>query len=118
LGYILGDPFTNKSGHPDFVASFSKRTHKNLGNELTERGVFFSFVLLERLSGLEVLQADLALKRSIFLLSEAHPKNALVGEPLWLSGKVVKMRKYMESRGPGFAPHPGQPLLFKKRMLL
>jgi hypothetical protein len=35
-------------------------------------------------------------------------------EPLWLSGKVVKMRKLIKSRGPGFAPHPGQPL--KKRV--
>jgi hypothetical protein len=35
------------------------------------------------------------------------------GEPLWLSGKVVKMRKLMKSRGPGFAPHPGIPLLKK-----
>jgi hypothetical protein len=35
-------------------------------------------------------------------------KNNL-GEPLWLSGKVVKMRKLMKSRGPGFAPDPGQP---------
>jgi hypothetical protein len=33
-----------------------------------------------------------------------------VGGPLWLSGKVVKNEKIMKSRGPGFAPHPGQPL--------
>jgi hypothetical protein len=29
------------------------------------------------------------------------------GEALWLSGKVVKNEKI---KGPGFAPHPGQPL--------
>jgi hypothetical protein len=29
------------------------------------------------------------------------------GEPLWLSGKVVKIEKINEMRGPGFAPHPG-----------
>jgi hypothetical protein len=34
----------------------------------------------------------------------------LRGEPLWLSGKVVKNEKINEMRGPGFAPHPGQPL--------
>jgi hypothetical protein len=36
-----------------------------------------------------------------------------VGEPLWLSGKVVENEKKMKSRGPGFAPHPRQPLLKK-----
>jgi hypothetical protein len=38
------------------------------------------------------------------------------GEPLRLSGKVMKMRKLMKLRGPGFAPHPGQPLFIKKIM--
>jgi hypothetical protein len=38
----------------------------------------------------------------------------VVGEPLWLSGKVVIMRKQMKSRGPGFAPHPRHPLFLKK----
>jgi hypothetical protein len=37
-------------------------------------------------------------------------------EPLWLSGKVVKNEKINEMRGPGFAPHPGQPLFLKKTL--
>jgi hypothetical protein len=31
---------------------------------------------------------------------------AYVGEPLWLTGRVVKNEKKMKLRGPGIGPHP------------
>jgi hypothetical protein len=38
----------------------------------------------------------------------------LLGEPLWLSGKAVKNEKINGTRGPGFAPHPGNLFFLKK----
>jgi hypothetical protein len=46
-----------------------------------------------------------------YFSSRTLPQRILqwLGKPLWLSGKGVKLRKSMKSRGPGFTLHPGQP---------
>jgi hypothetical protein len=67
----------------------------------------------ERVSGVDVRgRNDEFGSRAVALFGQKIRSPHFCGEPLWLSGKVVKMIKLMKSRGPGFAPHPLGNLFF------
>jgi hypothetical protein len=35
-----------------------------------------------------------------------------IGEPLWLSGKVMEWQNKTKSKDPGFAPQPGEKMFY------